>query len=309
MEANDDGITPLKTDSYYNQLIIAAIADLESHMGKLSIRDNSYQFTPLRIDKEIQYKDDGITPEIDSELYYDPDDTDDHSPVDIYVSKGLRVATGKEKGTIETADFLDAFGIMLKEPDIAFIKIDADVSFTDPDKVEFDVSFDNRETYLVEDYDIEIELEEGTTGFIDVSRIPSGYIALKWILTGDTAIVRNTTFWRYYITKDQLRHYAQDVIELAKMRLLEIKLDKAIKNQNDPMVIAGMQAQIQNIRQKYGLNKSAGDTKPSTGGYGISYYPGSREENKVFGFSEKSEDLLSDKRVIGITSSGEIRRT
>jgi hypothetical protein len=310
LEANDDGTTKIREDAYYINLIISAVGDLESFMGKLSIREDSFQFLPMRdADKEIIYQTDGITPEIDTELFYNPDEVDTNSPSHILVNKGLRVATGQSSGTIQTADFLDPFDMMLPESDIAFIKIDAEVSATSPDTVALDISFDDRETWLHADYSITIAFANGTTGYIDVSKIPSTYVALKWILTGPTALVRNTTLERLYIPKDKLRHYGSDIVELAKLRLLEVKIDKAISNQNDPMVIQGMQYQALAIRTKYGLNKNAGDTKPMSGGAAINYYPASREESAIMGFQNNtSPAFLMDGRIVGISNDGTLRR-
>lgn len=306
IEANDDGATKLRKDSYYTALIIAAIADLESFMGKLSIRDDSFQFQPMRgTDRQVLFQSDGVTPEIDPATYYDVADDAVNSPSNIFVNKGLRVKTGEASGTIQTAEFTDQYGIPIEEPDVSFIKIDAEVSGA----VAFDVSLDDRETWLAADHGITIALESGTTGFIDVSRIPSSKVALKWTLTGDDALVRSTTLWRLYIPKDKLRHYGSDIIELVKLRLLEIRIDRAISNGNtDPVVISGMQYQATEIRKKYGLNKSGCDLKPISNGIAIQYYPGTREEAKVFGFSEISQDLLSNQRIVGITNTGTIRR-
>lgn len=314
IEANDDGVTQKKDDDYYTTLIIAAVEMLESHMGKISIRDNSYQFMPIRqSDKTILYKEDDVTPEIDSEIYYDPDDpeeADENIPENVHVNQGLFLASGETSGSLQTADFVDELGIHILEPDITFIKIQADVVESEGNTVSFDVSLDNRETWLVADHGETISLDStGNSGFIDVSKYPSSYIALKWSLVGSAAKVRNTIFWRYYIPKAKIRHYHSDIIELAKMKLLEIKLDHAIKNQNDPMVISGMIGQIDNIKRKYGIDKWAGDIQPKSTGAVISNYPGSRAENKVFGYDEGSSDFLTDKRIVGITTTGEIRRT
>ena len=309
MQANDDGTVHKFNDSYYITLMLSAIEMLESHMGKMAIRDNSYQFIPMR-DSEgaIDYEDDGVTPTIDTELFYDPDTADTNSPSNIFVNKGLTVKTGETTGTIQTADYLDVYAAQLREPDIAFIKIDADVVTDDTNTVAFDVSFDNRETWLVADYGYTLTLLSSTTDYVDVSRIPSKYISLKWTLTGSTAKVRNTTFWRYYLPKDVLRHYSSDVLELAQMKLIEIRLDYAIKHQNDPMVISSMQGQINNIRRKYGLDRSSGDTKPLSQGYGIQPYPANREEQKIFGTGTTSADLFADGKIVSITNTGQVRR-
>jgi hypothetical protein len=307
IEANDDGATKLRKDAYYTSLIIAAIGDLESFMGRLSIREDSFQFLPMRdqVSKSILYEEDGVTPQIDASIFLNDDADIANSPVDIFVNKGLRVATGKATGRIQSADFVDDYGITLEEPDIAFIKIDADVTGT----VTIDVSLDNRESWVIADHGIEMALENGTTGYVDVSRIPSSFVALKWQLTGDTALVRNTTFWRLYIPRDRLRHYAADIIELVKLRLLEIRIDRAISNGNtDPVVISGMQYQATEIRKKYGLHKNSGDTKPMSQGGAVQCYPVTREEGKVFGFTQSSGDFLTERRIIGVTSTGQLRR-
>lgn len=312
MEANDDGATPKKTDAYYNQLIISAIGDLESHMGKLAIRESSYQFVPMRDSYgNIEYEDDAVTPKIDSGIYYNPDDADSHSPSNAIVSKGLSVKTGETTATLETADFLDDFGSRIYESDIAFIKIESDTVTDDDNTASFDVSLDNRESWLSADYSIDIELDDAnTTGYIDVSRLPSSYIALKWSLSGATAKVKNTVFWRYYIPKNNLRHYAQDIVELARKRLLQIRLDYAITHQNDPMVINGLMSQISLIDRKYGLDKNSGETlPPASGGYAHTPYKDSRALNKILNpDSNGYEDILINGRIISITNTG-IRRT
>jgi hypothetical protein len=314
MEANDDGAVKKREDDYYNTLIIASIELLESFIGKISVRDNSYQFMPIRqSDKTILYKDDDVTPEIDSEIYYDPDDpedADENIPENVHVNQGLFLASGESSGSLQTADFVDELGMRILEKDMAFIKIQADTVTSEGNTVSFDVSLDNRETWIVADFGETIALDtDGNSGFIDVSKYPSSYVALKWSLTGSASKVRSTTFWRYYVPKEKIRHYHSDIVEIAKMKLLEIKLDHAIKNQNDPMVISGMNGQIENIKRKYGLDKWAGDIQPKSTGAVISNYPGSRAENKVFGYDEGSSDFLTDKRIVGITTTGEIRRT
>jgi hypothetical protein len=331
---NDLGTPPKQSNTYYTQLIIMAIEDLEPYMGKLAIRDVSYQFRPERDeDGNIQFEADGVTPQIDPEIYYDPETPDANSPQSILVNGGLRVAAGHTTGTIQTADYTDKNGRKMHEPilfldalvpwdefkddqsgrkiqeiAIAFIKIDADVHLTgDGDSVAFDVSFDDRNTWLAEDYDIEFDLENGTTGYIDVSRIPSSHVALKWTISG-AAVCKNTTFWRYYISRNQLRHYASDVIELAKKRLLEIKLDWAIKNQNDPTVIGGISAQIAAINQKYGLNKNRGEVEPIAGGRGVCPFPRTREEILVFMTRYETVGSLFNGEVVAIKTDGTIRR-
>jgi hypothetical protein len=309
---NDDRAQQKKTDSYYTSMIIAAIGDLESYMGKLSIREDYYQFAPLRDSEgEIEYMADGVTPEIDATAFYYPDDeTDPHYPSDIYVNKGLRVATGKTTGRIETAEFTDDFGVKIEEKNIVFIKINADVTIpdADADSIAFDVSLDNRESWITADYSLTLELDDaGTTGYMDVSKIPSKHIALKWTLTG-AAVVKNTVFERLYIPSDSLRKYGADIVELAKLRILEQKWQKAIDDRNDPITINGLAAQITSIKEKYGLHKNSGDIMPSTGGRAVQAYPHSREEAKIFGQSESTLDLLTNNRIVSIKSDGTVRR-
>jgi hypothetical protein len=306
---NDDKKAKQKhPDSYYTEKIISAFGDLEFLLGKLSVRIDKFQFVPMRgSDKEIIYQDDGVTPEIDPDFFYNPDDpesADTHIPVDMIVNKGLSVKSGASFATIETAQFLGKDGLELYEPDIALIKIG--VLASEDAVYTLDVSFDGRESWIVADYGKEIAIDNGSSGFIDVSDIPSNEVALKWRITAGT--IKSTVFERYYIPDSTLRHYAHAVAELAYARILDIEYKKAIENQNDPLVINGIKSQIDSIRLRYGIGKNKGNTKENSGSpQAAIYYPPSREEDKIF--EGVGSDLLTANGIISIKSNGEIRRS
>jgi hypothetical protein len=306
---NDSGATPKKTDAYYNDMIISAFGDMESILGKISFRSSKYPFIPLRdAQHNILYEEDGTTPQIDPAIYYNPlnpSDADLHVPQDAIVNKGLSIAEGKALAQLETASFYDNMGLdILDEHDIVFVKIDvlgsSEAVFT------VDVSLDGRESWIVADYDKTLEFENGTTGYVDVSDIPSSKSALKWRLTAGS--IKSTVFERYYIPETVLRNYANDIVELSYARILESDYKDAIENQNDALVINGLKAQIDAIRQTYGLGKGGG-VKPVQGSpQAAVYYPESREERKIFNQDEASSDLLTNRRVVSITNDGTIRR-
>jgi len=293
-------------------MIISAFGDLESMLGKISFRSNKYQFIPMRdAQQNILYEEDGTTPKIDPLIYYnplEPSDADTHIPIDAIVNKGLSIAGDAEFALLETADFYDNMGLdLLRELDIAFIKIDvlgsSDVEFT------VDVSLDGKESWIVADYEKTLSFDNGatgTTGYVDVSDIPSSRTTLKWRLTAGT--IKSTIFERYYIAETVLRNYANDIVELSYARILEADYKDAIENQNDPMVITGIKSQIDAIRQTYGLGKG-GNIKPVHGSpQAAVYFPESREERKILGIEEYNANLLTNKRVISIKSDGTIRR-
>jgi hypothetical protein len=309
---NDSGAKSRQPDTYYNDMIISAFGDLEAILGKISFRSSKYQFIPMRdSEMNIDYEDDGVTPEIDPTIYYNPDEpynADIHIPVNAIVNKGLSIAEGEEYAQLETADFYDNMGLdLLQERDIAFIKIDVlgstDVEFT------VDVSLDGRESWIVADYEKVLDFDNGatgTTGYVDVSDLPSSRVALKWRVTVGT--IKSTIFERYYIPETILRNYANDIVNLAYAQILETDYKDAIENQNDPMVINGIKAQIDAIRQTYGLGRG-GNIKPAHASpQAAVYFPESREENKILGIEEYSTKILSDKRVVSIKSDGTIRR-
>jgi hypothetical protein len=75
------------------------------------------------------------------------------------------------------------------------------------------------------------------------------------------------------------------------------------------MVINGIQAQINAIRQIYGTGKG-GNVRPVSGTpQAAVYFPDSREERKIFNLDEASSDLLTNRRIVSITNDGTIRRT
>lgn len=307
---NDDlGAREKYSDTYYTDKIILAFGDLEFILGKISMRSDKFQFVPLRnSDKSIRYESDGVTPKIDPDIYYNPyqpSDYDTHIPGNAIVNKGLTKATGAEYAVLESADFIDEQGFELSERDIALIKIDV-LSETDTD-FSVDVSLDNRESWIVSDYDKTLDFTNNTTGYVDVSDIPSKKVALKWVVTSGT--IKSTVFERYYVPESTLRHYAHAIMELAYARILDIQLKNAIENQNDPLVINGIKAQIDSIRQRHGVGKRGGNIKDTQGkAQGIVYYPKSRESDKVFGVETQSDELLTTGRVISITNTGDIRR-
>mgnify|MGYP001388053352 CR=1 FL=1 len=308
---NDDRKAKQKNpDSYYTDKIISAFGDLEFLLGKLAVRIDKYQFIPMRgSDKEIIYQDDGTTPEIDPDIFYNPDNpesADTHIPVNMVVNKGLSLKAGAEYATIETAQFMDKDMMELYEPDIALIKIGL-IASTDA-VYTLDISFDGRESWIVADYGKEIAIDNGSSGYIDVSDIPSRELALKWRITAGT--IKSTVFERYYIPESTLRHYSHAVAELAYARILDIQYKNAIENQNDPLVINGIKSQIDGIRIRHGIGKNKGNTKEITGSPNAAvYYPPSREEDKIFqGVGIDNADLLQTGRIISIKTNGEIRR-
>jgi hypothetical protein len=305
---DDNSAEPKHEDPYYTEKIILALGDLEGHFGKIVTRVSKYQFIPMRgTDKNVEYEDDGVTPKIDPLVYYNPDPAesgDTHVPSDAIVNQGLSKKDGSSYALLESADFYDEVGLSVHEEDVAFIKIN--VVATSEAVFTVDVSLDGRETWIVADYGKVLSFENGSTGFVDVSDIPSSRLALKWKVTSGT--VKTTIFERFYIQEALLRNYTQRIAELAYARILDIDLKAAIENQNDPLVINGIRAQIQSIRDRYGMVKGAAKTSTGSPQAAI-YYPDSRSEDAVFGYPSAGEDLLRDGRVIGITNTGQIRRT
>lgn len=306
--ANDTGSSPKNEDTYYTQKIILALGDLESHFGKIAMRVHKYQFVPMRDDnKDIEYEDDGVTPKIDPDIFYNPTDPvsgDTHLPQDAIVNQGLTKADGAEYCLLETADFYDDLGLLINEEDIAFVKVN--VVSTSGAVFTIDISLDGRETWIVEDYGKILDIENGSTGFADVSDIPSSRIALRWRVVSGT--IRATILERYYIQEALLRNYSQKIAELAYARILDIDLKEAIENQNDITVINGLRSQIESIRLRVGMGKASGKQSQPSPSAAI-YFPDSKAENEVFGYPQSSEDLLADKRIVGITNTGQVRRT
>jgi hypothetical protein len=305
---NDDlGATQKKTDTYYTEKIIGAFGDLEAMLGKIAMRVSKFQFVPVRdVDKSVKLDDDGV-PEIDSDIYYNPlnpEDYDTHIPSHANVNKGLSVVAGQSSASLESAEFLDELGVEIIEEDVAFVKIDLIAS--DDAVYTVDISLDDRESWAVADYGKTLSFENGSTGFVDVSDIPSSRVAIKWTVTAGT--IKSCVLERYYVPENTIRHYRHALAELAYARILDIQYKNAIEHQNDPITINGIKSEIDGIRKRYSSLKGGNQKETAGKSHAISYYPHSREEDAIFGTADKDGEFLTDKRVVGLTSTGEIRR-